>query len=114
MTDAALAQCGLFLIVENFEEGDELEVTLNGSDLPWSCAKVNFDGWNRWRIESNFWDRYPTYPIEEQVEGTGITFPLDGSQLRQGDNQIGVTALSNKSNTGRITLTDIQISINYK
>lgn len=114
MTDAALDQCSLFVIVENFEEGDELAVTLNDSDLTWSRAQITFDGWNRWRIESNWWVRYPTYPIEEQVEGIGITFPLDGAQLRQGDNQIGVTALSNKSNTGRITLTDIQISINYK
>ena len=111
--DDALAGCKLFFIVENFTGEDELEVKLNGVEIPWRTAEVNFDGWTKLQVEPLFWGKYPTYPVEVEHEGTGITLSVGTPPLRQGDNEIQVSARTNHSPTGRITLRDIHVSINY-
>ena len=111
--DEALASCSLFFIIEYFTKRDRLEVILNGVEIPWSRAEVNFDGWTRLQVAPLFWGKYPTYPIEVDQESIGITINVDAPPLRHGDNRIQVRALSNHSLEGRVTLRDIHININY-
>ena len=113
-TDNSLEICSLFIQLENFTAGDQLEVRLNQEPLHWNSARVDFVGWNELRVASLFWGTYPTYPSEVFQEGTSVEFDLDPRILRQGENQVEISLLDRSARPGaRALVQDVRLTITY-
>ena len=113
--DNALGTCGLTLRLDHFTADDRLEVRLNQVEIPWSSGRVSFDGWKRLQIDSLFWSRYPTYPVEVEQPGISVEYEISAPPLGQGENQVEVRLVSKNPRQGeKVVLLDVQISINYR
>ena len=102
----------LALRLDHLPPQDRLEVLLNGHPLNWDQARISTRGWTRQKITPLFWASYPTYPVEEQIEGTSVEFEIDADFLRQGINEIAVRRSANQtSERERVMLNGVELSI---
>ncbi len=110
--DPTGVSAGLALRLDHLPPQDRLEVLLNGHLLNWDQARISTRGWTRQKITSLFWASYPTYPVEEQIEGTSVEFEIDADFLRQGINEIAVRRSANQtSERERVMLNGVELSI---
>ncbi len=112
--EGALGACTLALRLQGLAAADELAVRFNGEALPWSAARVSFDGWKRKRVESLFWVSFPTQLVDVDMEGNSVEFNIGCPPLRQGVNEVEVHLINNDKRTEELVLDKVEISVIYK
>lgn len=112
--DDALGTCTLGLNFARLSAGDELEVKLNQSPIPWTSGRTSSNTWTHTGYDAE-WNKHPSKLSETPVEGDHIDFDLDGTQIKKGINELEVRLLrADPSHPGPLDLRDVRLSIRYK
>ena len=90
------------------EQGERLDVELNGSLLPAGGAEMS-EGWRRRVIPATFWVEYPAKIVEREEEGVSVTFDIDTGMLQPGQNTIRARLASNGDRS--LALDAVQIDV---
>jgi hypothetical protein len=111
--DGSLTACTLSLGFDNINDGDELDVRLNGESVSWKGRQVATDGWGYTLFDGLI---YLTTMSEERVEGTLIKFDVTGLLFRKGENELVVRLIKGRGphpHTKPVTLTAVRLEIEY-
>ena len=113
MASGSLRKCTLLVKLDNFESGCQLDIKLNGIDLPWDSKVKPSEGWTRWaRSPTAEHTTTPSCPLEVRHPGACIEYNLDCPPITQGQNQLEIHLVT----TGQalaVVLSGIDVIISY-
>lgn len=90
------------------EQGERLDVELNGRLLPTGDAEVS-EGWRRKVIPRTFWVEYPAKVVELGEEGVSVEYEIEQRMLRPGENAVRVRLASDGGRS--LALDAVQIDV---
>ena len=96
-----LGRCVLGVTIDNFAPDDEVEILLNGKELPWGTGRETFVAGGR---------KWPT------LEGTvGLQYDIGSPPLRLGVNEVEIRRSTPSKDVGnQPVVTNVEITITYQ
>ena len=96
-----LGRCVLGVTIDNFAPDDEVEILLNGKELPWGTGRETFVAGGR---------KWPT------LEGTvGLQYDIGSPPLRKGVNEVEIRRSTPSNDVGnQPVVTNVEITITYQ
>lgn len=108
--DFANATTTLGLRFDNLNEGDKIEVSLNGTAL---SAGTRGENWSHVFYEDG-WNQYPSQTKTEELPGETIEYDVDSTTVRRGVNDVEVRLVSSDpAREQDLILQQIRVEVKY-